>query len=207
MQPSCPLNTRTFVDSRRSPCFSLAHFKEKPPHPSKKNSHSPFLLMADRLWPHSLTTAACPHCVPLSEREACGWKTDSLSKVNAWRGWISPNWTIIHLQLPAATCILLRESEKKKTGRERGMDWEYLWHSDACLTLEEANHRIEVLGMMGDGLSESGGGGERGCAERRGGGCFKCKSLSYKNWFHLKGFLGNDPHFHGRGDSEQEKTA
>lgn len=48
--------------------------------------------------------------------------------------------------------------------------------------------------MMGYRLSE-------------GGGCFKCKSFSYKNRFRLKGFLGNEPHCHGRGDSEQEKTA
>lgn len=59
--------------------------------------------------------------------------------------------------------------------------------------------------MMGDGLSESGGGGESGV--RRGGGCFKCKSLSYKNWFHLKGFLGNDPHFHGRGDKSARENS
>lgn len=49
--------------------------------------------------------------------------------------------------------------------------------------------------MMGYRLSE------------KGGGCFKCKSLSYKNRFRLKGFLGNDPHFHGRGDSQQEKNS
>lgn len=25
------------------------------------------VLMADRLWPHSLSAAACPHCVPLTQ--------------------------------------------------------------------------------------------------------------------------------------------
>ena len=51
--------------------------------------------------------------------------------------------------------------------------------------------------MMGYRLS--GGGGR--------GGCFKCKSFSYKNRFRLKGFLGKEPHCHGREDGEQEKTA
>lgn len=30
------------------------------------------VLMADRLWPHSLSAAACPHCVPLSARQRVG---------------------------------------------------------------------------------------------------------------------------------------
>lgn len=57
--------------------------------------------------------------------------------------------------------------------------------------------------MMGYRLSEEGG-EEVGWW---GGGCFKCKSFSYKNRFRLKGFLGNEPHCHGRGDSEQEKNS
>lgn len=59
---------------------------------------------------------------------------------------------IIHLQLPAAICIL---GERVRGDADLG----YLWHSDACLTLEEANHRIEVLRMMGYRLSEERGGG------------------------------------------------
>lgn len=30
------------------------------------------VLMADRLWPHSLSAAACPHCVPLSAQQRVG---------------------------------------------------------------------------------------------------------------------------------------
>lgn len=54
-----------FSDSCRSSHLSFTHFKESPI-PLKV----PFslVLMADRLWPHSLSSAACPHCVPLSER-------------------------------------------------------------------------------------------------------------------------------------------
>lgn len=54
---------------------------------------------------------------------------------------------------PATTCV-------PALGEEGGRRTEsYLWHSDACLTLEEANHGIEVARMMGYRLSERGWGG------------------------------------------------
>lgn len=121
------------------------------------------VLMADRLWPHSLSAAACPHCVPLSESSV--WVEDRpalQSECLTWMygGWgclLSPSWTIIHLQFPAAVCFLLWERRRRGGASDR--DWEYLWHSDACLTLEETNHGIEVLRMMGYRLSERGGAG------------------------------------------------
>lgn len=86
--------------------------KRNPPTPSK-TAILPFCLwlIGCGLIPSLLQPVPI---VSRSQREACGWKTDSLSKVNAWRGWISTNWTIIHLQLPAATCILLREGRMER---------------------------------------------------------------------------------------------
>lgn len=45
-----------------------------PPFPIPLKVPFSLVLMADRLWPHSLSAAACPHCVPLSGSSA--WVED-----------------------------------------------------------------------------------------------------------------------------------
>lgn len=117
------------------------------------------VLMADRLWPHSLSAAACTHCVPLSESSV--WVEDRLALQSECLTWMyglgvypitKPNYH------PPATpsCHIHTSLRGGESEMERDTDWEYLWHSDACLTLEEANHRIEVLRMIGYRLSERG---------------------------------------------------
>lgn len=85
LPPSLPPSSASFPLTHAGlPHLSLTHFKENPPlHPLPPPSHAnprspsphhpppsplkvPFslVLMADRLWPHSLSAAACPHCVP-----------------------------------------------------------------------------------------------------------------------------------------------
>lgn len=127
------------------------------------------VLTADRLWPHSLTTAACPHCAPLSERSV--WVEDRLALQTECLSWmyglgVYP-LTKLNYHPPATPSCHMHPS---LSGRNDDTDtyWEHLWHSDACLTLEEANHRIEVLGMMGYRLSEREGVGGVG----GGGGVF-----------------------------------
>lgn len=116
------------------------------------------VLMADRLWPHSLSAAACPHCVPLSESSV--WVEDRLALQSECLTWmyglgVYP-LTELNYHPPAIPSCHMHPSLSGGKGRERDVEGEYLWHSDACLTLEEANHRTEVLRMMGYGLSERG---------------------------------------------------
>lgn len=83
-----------FVDSCPSSHPSLTHFKENPPIPLKV----PFslVLMADRLWPHSHSAAACPHCVPLLGSSV--WVEDRLAPpksepdMDVWAGGASSHW-------------------------------------------------------------------------------------------------------------------
>lgn len=142
-----------FIHSCQSPRFSLTHFKEDPLTPSPIPLKVPFslVLMADRLWPHSLTTAACPHCVPLSERSV--WVEDRLALQSECLTWmyglgVYPLTESSYHPPATPSCHMHPLSEGEREG-ERDTGWEYLWHSDACLTLEEANHRIEVLRMIG----------------------------------------------------------
>lgn len=60
---------------------------------------------------------------------------------------------------PVATCVLALGEGRRGEGERETRTESYLWHSDACLTLEEANHGIEVARMMGYRLSERGGEG------------------------------------------------
>lgn len=126
LHPPCPLCTCSFyfVDSCRSPNLSLTHFKENP-HPSKSA-----ILLGAYVW--LIGCGLIPSLlqpVPIvshSQRAACGWRTDWLSKVNAWHGcmgWgciLLPSLTIIHLQFPAAICILLWVVEKGARERRGG---------------------------------------------------------------------------------------
>lgn len=60
---------------------------------------------------------------------------------------------------PVATCVPALGEGRRGEGERETRTESYLWHSDACLTLEEANHGIEVARMMGYRLSERGGEG------------------------------------------------
>lgn len=64
---------------------------------------------------------------------------------------------LIHLQFPRRH--MRPGSGRRREGERETPTESYLWHSDACLTLEEANHGIEVARMMGYRLSEGEGGG------------------------------------------------
>lgn len=110
------------------------------------------VLMADRLWPHSLSAAACPHCVPLSAQQRVGGgQTASPNSMPDMDVWVVGGGAFAPRAELSSTCHMHPRWEG-----ERDTDQGYLWHSDACLTLEEANHRIEVLRMMGYRLSGGG---------------------------------------------------
>lgn len=115
-----------------------------------------------------------PIVSPLSAEAECGWRTDRLSKSERltwmygqggrgegveWMEWMG-EWGLSYhppaIPLsPHASWLSARGGEGERETRTES----YLWHSDACLTLEEANHGIEVARMMGYRLSERGGEG------------------------------------------------
>lgn len=80
---------------------------------------------------------------------------------SGWSGWGKGGSAIIHLQFPRRHMRpgSRRGEERRGEGERETRTESYLWHSDACLTLEEANHGIEVARMMGYRLSERGGEG------------------------------------------------
>lgn len=76
--------------------------------------------MADRLWPHSLSAAACPHCVPLSESSV--WVEDRLALRSESLTWmyglgVSP-LTELNYHPPAAPVCHMHPSQSQ---RERDM--------------------------------------------------------------------------------------
>lgn len=82
------------------------------------------VLMADRLWPHSLSAAACPHCVPLSAKQRVGggqtgspkWMPD----MDVWTGAVSSRRAKLsstcNSLLPYASFLARRESERETHG-------------------------------------------------------------------------------------------
>lgn len=141
------------------PPFLLDALQRKPPIPLKV----PFslVLMADSLWPHSLTNAACPHCVPLSERSM--WVEDRLALQSECLTWmyglgVHP-LTKLNYHPPGTPSCHMHPSLTERDGTSDTY-WEHLWYSCACLTLEEANHRIEVVWMIGYRLLGGWGGGD-----------------------------------------------
>lgn len=111
-----------WLDSCQSCHLSLTHFKARP-----IPLRVPFslVLMADRLWPHSLSAAACPHCVPLWRRSV--WVEDRLALQSEWLTrmyglgvYLLTDLTTIHLQSRTAVCILasagVSESEAPTEG-------------------------------------------------------------------------------------------
>lgn len=93
LAPSLPSLHLLFLFRWLMPVFPslLDSLQREPPIPLKV----PFslVLMADRLWPHSLSAAACPHCVLLSESSV--WVEDRLAlekwmpDMDAWAGGVS----------------------------------------------------------------------------------------------------------------------
>lgn len=80
------------------------------------------VLMADRLWPHSLSAAACPHCVPLSESSV--WVEDRLALQSECLTWmyglgVYP-LTKLNYHPPATPSCNMYPSLKRRRGeRER----------------------------------------------------------------------------------------
>lgn len=74
-----------FLDSYQSPpsnlSLSLSPWLTSKRTPTPLKVPFSLVLMADRLWPHSLSAAACPHCVPLSAQQRVGGGQTA-----------SPNW-------------------------------------------------------------------------------------------------------------------
>lgn len=61
-----------FLDRYQSPPIPLSPWLTSKRTPSPLKVPFSLVLMADRLWPHSLPAAACPHCVPLSAQQRVG---------------------------------------------------------------------------------------------------------------------------------------
>lgn len=115
-----------FLDSYQSPpsnlslSLSLTHFKENP-YPSKSA-----ILLGAYGWSAVASFPLCcslPPLCPTLCTATCGWRTDCLSKLNAWHGCMgwgwgcirSASWTIIHLQFLAAICILGERVRETRT--------------------------------------------------------------------------------------------
>lgn len=78
------------------------------------------VLMADRLWPHSLSAAACPHCVPLSARQRVGGgQTASPNRMPDMDVWAEGGGTSAPRAEPSSTCNSPLPYASSVRGRER----------------------------------------------------------------------------------------
>lgn len=127
--------------------LSLTHFKENP-YPSEST-----ILLGAYGWSAVASFPLCCSLPPLCPHSLHSnvWVEDKLPLQTECLTWMYGLRVGVHplhelnYHPPAIPCCHMHPRWEGERDTDRG----YLWHSDACLTLEEANHRIEVLRMMG----------------------------------------------------------